>query len=417
MAAQSGAGFGTTDTQSKPKHAKSGKAAPSHPAPKSSQPPSMTIPVDALGFTTPGSLYLGMRRSFASLDFLDENRLLFTFRVPGLMRREGTERDETERQIRAVVLTLPSGVVQAEALWTVHDRARYLWMLKNGHFLLRDRDLVEEGDATLELKPQLRFPGPLIWLELDPSQKYLVTNSLEPAAASGQPADNALSPRTAAANMLVDGQKSEGLEDMVVRILRRSDGQVMLVSRTRSAVHLPIDTEGYVEDLRGTGGQWLVNLNYFNGGARILGHVESSCSPALDFVAERQLVATACDRAGASKLVALTSDGGKMWEHPSTPTEVWPILVRSPDGSRLARESLAVNHPVNAFSPLSSEDIRGQIVEVLDAATGQVALTATASPVLDGGGNVAISPSGQRVAVVADGAIEVFELPPAPPLP
>jgi len=217
--------------------------------------------------------------------------------------------------------------------------------------------------------------------------------------------------------MLVDGQKSEGLEDMVVRILRRSDGQVMLVSRTRSAVHLPIDTEGYVEDLRGTGGQWLVNLNYFNGGARILGHVESSCSPALDFVAERQLVATACDRAGASKLVALTSDGGKMWEHPSTPTEVWPILVRSPDGSRLARESLAVNHPVNAFSPLSSEDIRGQIVEVLDAATGQVALTATASPVLDGGGNVAISPSGQRVAVVADGAIEVFELPPAPPLP
>jgi hypothetical protein len=39
------------------------------------------------------------------------------------------------------------------------------------------------------------------------------------------------------------------------------------------------------------------------------------------------------------------------------------------------------------------------------------------SPVLDAGGNVAISPSGRRVAVLNAGAVEVFELPPAPPLP
>jgi hypothetical protein len=46
---------------------------------------------------------------------------------------------------------------------------RYLWMLKDGHFLLRDRDALKQGDATLELKPVLRFPGPLLWLEMDPS--------------------------------------------------------------------------------------------------------------------------------------------------------------------------------------------------------------------------------------------------------
>jgi hypothetical protein len=46
-----------------------------------------------------------------------------------------------------------------------------------------------------------------------------------------------------------------------------------------------------------------------------------------------------------------------------------------------------------------------------------VALTATASPVLDAGGNVAISPSGRRVAVISGGAIQVFELPAPPPLP
>ena len=87
-----------------------------------------------------------------------------------------------------MVLTLPAGTVEAEALWTVHDRQRYLWMLNDGRFLLRDRDNLELGDATLELKPYLRFPGPLLWLEMDPAQKFLVTDSREPAAA-GKPGE------------------------------------------------------------------------------------------------------------------------------------------------------------------------------------------------------------------------------------
>jgi len=62
---------------------------------------------------------MGQRFSFVSLDFLDEDRLLFTFRVPGLIHRDAGEGEE--RQIRAVVLELPAGAVEAEALWTVHD--------------------------------------------------------------------------------------------------------------------------------------------------------------------------------------------------------------------------------------------------------------------------------------------------------
>ncbi|MGA2276584.1 MAG: hypothetical protein ABSG00_03195, partial [Terracidiphilus sp.] len=120
---------------------------------KPSQPPAFSVPVEALGFAAPGPLYLGQQNSLVSLDFLDEDHLLFTFRVPGLMRREEGASDA--RRIRAVVLELPSGTVGAEALWTVHDRARYLWMLKDGRFLLRDRENLESGDKTLQLKPFL----------------------------------------------------------------------------------------------------------------------------------------------------------------------------------------------------------------------------------------------------------------------
>jgi hypothetical protein len=88
-----------------------------------------------------------------------------------------------------------------------------------------------------------------------------------------------------------------------------------------------------------------------------------------------------------------------------------------PDGSRLVRETLAVNHPISTMDPLDSEDIKAQMVEVLNAADGQVVLKVTASPVLDAGGNVALSPSGRKVAVLSGGAIKVFELPEPPPLP
>jgi hypothetical protein len=89
----------------------------------------------------------------------------------------------------------------------------------------------------------------------------------------------------------------------------------------------------------------------------------------------------------------------------------------APNGLRLAQETLAVTHPVTAYSPLDRDDVKGQQVRVFDAANGKVALEAPASPALDAGGNVAFSPSGRRVAVLNAGAIQVFELPAPPPLP
>ena len=369
------------------------RALPDQITDKPSQPPAFQISVAPLGFSVPVAFYLGQRNSVVSLDFLDENRLIFTFRVPGLVHRDSVEGEE--RQIRAVVLKLPAGTVEAEALWTVHDRARYLWALSGGRFLLRDRNNLEVGDATLELKPFLRFPGPLLWLEMDPAQQFLVTDSREVA----------------------EEEKKPGESDYAVRVLRRDSGKVMLVSRSSSTMHLPINSDGYLESVRDQGDKWLLNLNYFNGGSTVLGKVESSCSPLFDFLSQREVLVTTCTALGAGKLVAMRTDGHRLWEAQTSDSTVWPLVVRAPNGLRLVREALAVTHPVTARSPLSQDEIKGQLVEVLDAADGRVVLEAAASPVLDAGGNVALSPSGRRVAVLNGGAIQVFELPPPRPLP
>jgi hypothetical protein len=400
---------------------------------KPSLPFSWTIPLDPLGFSAPGAIYLGSRNALASLDFLDESHLLFTFRVPGLQHRDAASSEESdERQIRAVVLTLPQGAVAAQAQWTLHDRARYLWALKDGRFLLRNRNSLLEGDATLALKPLLDFPGVLLSLSLDPAQKFLVTNSREPVAKPASPAatpDRSLSagstpgqiasPSTASASVTTDEDsiQQSAEPDLVVRILRLDSGEVLLVSRVRSAVHLPLNSVGYLENLRGRAAEWILNLSYFTGGSKMLGSVESTCSPQDDFLSEEEILVTGCGPAGESKLVAMTTSGRTLWITQAPPTEIWPQLVVSGNGLRIVWETLDVDHAVNSFVPLDADDVKEQSVTVFDAANGDIALVSPVTPILDAGGNVAISPSGRRVALLNAGAIQVFELPASPPLP
>jgi hypothetical protein len=393
---------------------------------KPSLPPAVTIPIDPLGFTAPGAIYLGARNALVTLDFIDENRLLFTFRVPGLLHREAGNNSETdEREIRAVVLTLPKGAIEAESSWTVHDRVRYLWMLANGHFLLRDRNGLSEGDATLALKPYLDFPGSLLWLELDPSQQLLVTNSREPVPAPQKSAATTAPSQPGASSTPATGNASDqdssdagGVPpEFVLRILQRKSGHVMLVSRVRAAIHVPINSLGYLENLRGKGSQWTLDMNYFAGGTKILGSVDSVCEPDDTFLSEQEIFVTACGPQGESKLVAMTTSGRTLWVAGAPTTEIWPQLTVAANGSRLAWATLDATHSINSYSPMDAEDIREQSVTVFNAADGNIALVSPLSPIFDAGGNVAISPSGRRVALINSGGIQVFDLPDPPSLP
>ena len=386
------------------------------PAETASQPPAFSIPVEPLGFFAPGQFYLGQRESLVSLDFLDENRLLFTFRAPGLLHRTGPSR-EYERQVRAVVLTLPNGATETESLWTLHGVDRYVWALHNGRFLLRDGDTLKEGSPALELKPLLQFPGPVLWLQMDPAQQYLVTDSREPQNAKPDPGKVG-SPPTAAASMTSDADENRGQPEIVVRILRRSSGQVMLVSHVRTPVRLPINSDGYLEALRGNGRNWMLNLNLFSGGSRVLGRVDSACEPPIEFLSGKTALVNTCLPQAGRSLVAISTEGQHLWSAPSPANQVWPLLIPAPDGSSVARETITLDHPVDAFTTLiDAASMKGQLIEVFDSKNGKRLLKAPADPILDAGGNIAISPSGKLVAVLNAGAIQVYDLSTPPPTP
>jgi hypothetical protein len=159
-------------------------------------------------------------------------------------------------------------------------------------------------------------------------------------------------------------------------------------------------------------------MKFFSGGSAVLGQVNSSGSPGVDFISRQEMLVTTFPASGGREMVAMGTDGLHLWQYQPFKATAWPLLVRSPDGSRLAWETLALDPSISNASPaFGPENVKGQLVEVLNTADGRVALDAPASPVFDAGGNVAISPSGRRVAVLNGGKIQIFELPPAPPLP
>ena len=408
-------------------------------AQKQAPQPRFSIPVTPLGFAAPPWLYFGERFAVVSLNFLDEDNLLFTFRVPGLIAREKPVPGQTtiaERHIRAVRLALPSGEVKADSVWVLHDYSRYLWPMRDGKFLLRDRNELKIGDAQLHLEPFLRFPGQVNSVQFDPGQHLLITDTTETPAADAGPTGTAAAgpasqvpgtPATAQANMTLRGSadpESDGSgpeAQRLVRILRMDTRQVMLFSHTSGSVHLPVDGEGYYDALRAGESKWLVAFEYFTGSSQPIGLVDSVCAPNLDALAPGIVLASACLPNGARHLTAFARDREKdharLWDLFLSPTKVWPHWATSGDGMRFARSTLEVSHPIGIYSPLDDSDVRGQSVQVYDLATGAVQLTAPLSPVLDGGGNFALSPSGRRLAVLFDGAIQVFDLGPVAALP
>jgi hypothetical protein len=384
--------------------------------------PAFTIPLGPLGFSPPGKNYLLRKQSLVSLDFIDEDRLLFTFHAPsGLLQRNAAHDTELDQQrIDAMVLTLPGGRIESRATWIVPDRSRYLWMLNNGDFLLRVSDGVDVGDVQLKTKPYLRVPGRLLWIQMDPQQQILITNSLEPEA--GGPESSASSALAEGSSVVIlNQQKSIAQNILVARTTNRLSGELLRVSRvawTHQTTDWPVNSEGYLERVKDDDKRWTLKMNAFNGPDRPLSTVVSTCPPRYSFLSDTVLLLSTCDPEEGWKLQAMSTFGDPLWRQRAGMNAIFPLLVVASNGSRAARETLLLKRSVDHYKRLlRADDFQGQMVTVFNTDTGRKVFEAPLTPIFDGGGNLAVSPSGRRVAILNAGMIQVFELPAPPPPP
>jgi hypothetical protein len=353
-------------------------------------------------------------RAFTSLDFIDEHHLLFTFHQPRLMQREAhPDRRDNDQVIKAIVLDLPEGKTVASTEWRMHDRARYLWSLGSGKFLVRQKNSFYMTDASLKLRPYLEIPTPVLSTEVSPDGHTLVVEHEYEKHTPDQHIK-----LTQQADQFGDSPPAEDTQVTLINIASR---EVLAALRTDLPVHIPVTANGYVsvaKDKTGkTTDQFVVRFLPFQGDPVVLGKVASTCTPHEYFLDQKALMIESCGpRSSDVYLDAWTTEGKKLWNGTREGRLVWPNFAFAPDGRRFAESLLSVSHDVDLLDSITDEDVRGQVVQVYDSGSGVLLMAVGASPVLAAGQNFALSGDGDRLAVLHDGAIEIYVVP-APPKP
>jgi len=204
--------------------------------------------------------------------------------------------------------------------------------------------------------------------------------------------------------------------EIVTRVVQVESGQVLRTTHSRALAEQPINAEGSLKVVHDNKyDQWSLRLTPFSGDPKVLGRIESTCLPSPSFVSDSEILVAGCDPAHVPKLTAVSADGRVLWQSEAPLSYVPPLLLTPPDGSRFVRESIVLKkQPSAGTGTLWVKAVKGQVVRVFDDATGKVVLETPVAPILDAGGNVALSPSG-RVAVLNNGSIQVFDLPSPPP--
>jgi hypothetical protein len=372
--------------------------------------PEERIQVEPLGYRPPGPLYMLSGKAFSSLDFIDAQHLLFTFHQPRLMRREGRPgRSDTDQIIKAVTLALPDGKVLESAEWRMRDRSRYLWPLGEGKFLIREGNTYLVANGSLKLHPFLEVGTNVHETELSPDGRILVV-------------EHEYERHTPEQHQKLEAQAVQygeppPQEDTQITLMKIDSREVLAALRTEMPIHLPITSTGYVGVAQDKDqDQYVIRFTPFQGQSVVLGKVASTCTPHENFLNRNALMIESCGPKSQDVFLdAWTTDGKKLWNGHRDGHLVWPTFAYSRSGDRFAVSLLHINHLIDLADSLNDEDVREQVIQVFDSATGTLLMSTAASPILTAGQNFALSDDGQHLAVLHDGAIEIYKVPPPPP--
>lgn len=371
--------------------------------------PTARIAVAPLGYAAPSSAYLSYRMALTSLDFIDNDHLLFTFHRNGLMQRMPDDpADDEDQVIRAEVLEIATGKLLRQTEWRMHDRQRYLWALRDGKFLVRERNTLFFTDSNLELRPYLTFDTAIQAVEVSPARKLIMLEMEKrddtAAGADGPPS-------------LEDGGAQRRHTEIV--LLHPGERQVLATGQIRNPVVFPLLEDGFldvVEDKQPN--EWLVEKKPAQPSDKMpeqnVGFVKSACTPEMVPVSESVALIEGCppNGAGGNAVTAMSLAGSVLWQGLWQSKYVWGTFDVAENGSRFAYGSLEMNRPIGVMDSFGEADVVSQPVGVFDTETGKLLLVRNATPILSGGRNFALSEDGRRFAILRAGAIEVYDLPP-----
>lgn len=372
--------------------------------------PDVQIPLAPLGYRPPGELPAFNNYSLVSLNFADKDHLIFSFNTSGLMtRKEGCSDDDSPRLVQTVLLDLPSGNVAKQAKWELFDYGTFVWPLRDGQFLLRRCAQLYVFDSSLELHSLIHVDGAFRLLTQSADRTMLLLEDKEKNAKPEPEPEGTGASVIAGAPAFIHKTK---LRDIDVDFIRLHPLGVLATSRTQEAVDLPMMEDGFLEVIDQTHDMWQINLQPYHGTLKSVAQIHSACAPQLLPLSITTFLAIICKDYTQTALMyqAFDERGNLVWQQPIGQNRIAPQFMYAEDMSRMAVSTLHTTHQIAALDPLNSEDIDGQIIDVYDVPTGKLLLSFRNMPIYTAGHNYALSPNGDRLAVLHNGAIEVYDL-------
>jgi hypothetical protein len=390
------------------------------------KPPAARIAVEPLGFFPPSRALLSYRLSMATLNFIGEDKLLFTFREHALLKRiPGDSSDDPDQSIKAVVLDIATGKVLNEAQWRMHDRQHYLWQLRDGKFMVRQRSSLYLTDDKLELRPYLDFKLPLRAVEVSPDRRLMVIEEEKRVPAPDPSGDGAT--RKAPSLLSDDGTAAPPeMKRIEVMVLHPGESRAIGGSEARQPIDLPMVNNGIVSMISKGPDQWMIRRQPLPGSPerplegdaanpQPVAEFRSICQPELSSLSGEVVMVVGCTQAYGDDhaVTAYTLSGTQLWQDRWLERYIWPTFDYAEDGTRFIYSSLEMNRKVGTMDAFGQEDVAAQVVGVFNTGTGKLEMVRDASPVMSAGQNYALSASGRRFAILREGAIEIYDLPAA----
>lgn len=377
--------------------------------------PSKQIDLATFGFRGLPALERFTLRGNVTVNFMDREHVLVTFDARKLMRRvPECAPDHQDRMIRALVIDLASGTVTRETQWYVHDKRRYLWPLASGTLLLRKLNSLYQIDSELNEKLLIEFSSQVLWVDTTPDGKHIV---VETALATSSEIKNAPTGK---------GEITQNRARVKIDYLEVATLTVERSLLASSSLEFKTSNTGYGDYVRSTRGNvWLVRFGASQNQRRGIARVKSPCTPDLLFPTEGTMFIGRCTHdSTAYSASVFTVSGYPLWRQKWSQLQHFPTAVRSWDGSRVAIGTITAARDSNPDADAKPSDAADeespqwpdveQEIRVFEIASGTAVGSVRVKSVVVNNPTFAITPAGDRLAVLDGTMLNLFDLPATP---
>jgi hypothetical protein len=402
--------------------------------------PTVSIPLDDLGFETPQPRLLTGGATMFTVNFVDETHLLVTFNYHGLIPREADgSSQQDDRLVAGLLVELPSGKILAGTHWHMRDHEQYLWPLCHGLFLLRIGTRLTILDPVRNLRSNDAFHqqtfldmgrrigyvsvspgGELLVIETrpDPVQPDEAASVAAVSATQGGPQVTVQTTRSRPGNssdmveIHIFRMLQESEPDQPLHIIAQSSGLVL----SRNLVRVPATAEGFLDISKESRQTWLFDFQSHAGKRIELSPFDTTCAPSPWFISRSEFVAFGC-HGGADRLEfsGFNLRGEEPWIQILSGNQIAPFIISAPAAGRLAFSRILVGGSFYDVDNLTPEEMTAQEIQILQSHDGRQLLKVQASPIQRTGQNFDLSPSGLAFTVIRNGNLEVYRLPPLTP--